>query len=31
MSTRAMHHLEHLAVTIGPRGSATPQEKQAAE
>jgi acetylornithine deacetylase/succinyl-diaminopimelate desuccinylase-like protein len=26
-----MKHLKHLAVTIGPRGSTTPQERQAAE
>lgn len=31
MSSTAMFHLKHLAVTIGPRGSTTPQERQAAE
>jgi hypothetical protein len=31
MSSTAMSHLKHLAVTIGPRGSTTPQERQAAE
>jgi hypothetical protein len=28
MSSTALHHLEHLATTIGPRGSATPKEKE---
>ncbi len=27
MSTTALHHLEHLSVAIGPRGSATAKEK----
>jgi hypothetical protein len=31
MSSTAMAHLRHLAVTIGPRGSTTPQERRAAE
>ena len=31
MSSATMTHLKHLAVTIGPRGSTTPQERQAAE
>jgi hypothetical protein len=31
MSSTAMKHLKHLAVTIGSRGSTTPQERQAAE
>jgi hypothetical protein len=31
MHGTAMKHLKHLSVTIGPRGSTTPQEKQAAE
>ncbi len=31
MFSTAMAHLRHLAVTIGPRGSTTPQERQAAE
>jgi hypothetical protein len=28
MSDSALKHIEHLAVTIGPRGSATPKEKE---
>jgi len=31
MPSTAMRHLQHLAVAIGPRGSTTPQERQAAE
>lgn len=31
MPSTAMKHLKHLAVDIGPRGSTTPQERQAAE
>ena len=31
MSSHAMQHIQHLSMTIGPRGSTTPQEKQAAE
>jgi hypothetical protein len=31
MFSTAMTHLKHLAVTIGPRGSTTPQERQAAK
>lgn len=31
MSSTAMTHLKHLSVDIGPRGSTTPQERQAAE
>jgi hypothetical protein len=31
MPGTAMLHLKHLAVTIGPRGSTTPQERQAAQ
>jgi hypothetical protein len=30
MTSSAMRHLHHLAVDIGPRGSTTPQERQAA-
>ncbi len=29
MSNSALHHIEHLSVTLGPRGSATPQEQAA--
>ncbi|HTP07957.1 MAG TPA: hypothetical protein VMP08_06885 [Anaerolineae bacterium] len=28
---RALHHARHIAARIGPRGAATPEEKQAAE
>ena len=28
---RALHHARHIATRIGPRGAATPEEKQAAE
>ena len=28
MSDSALKHIEHLSVTIGPRGSATPKEKE---
>jgi len=31
MPSHAMTHLKHLSVEIGPRGSTTPQERQAAE
>jgi hypothetical protein len=31
MSSTVLQHIQHLAVTIGPRGSTTPQERQAAE
>ncbi|HLF27370.1 MAG TPA: M28 family peptidase [Anaerolineae bacterium] len=31
MASTALTHLKHLAVHIGPRGSTTPQERQAAE
>lgn len=31
MSAQALRHLEHLAGVIGPRGSCTPQERQASE
>jgi hypothetical protein len=30
MPSTAMRHLQHLAVDIGPRGSTTPQEREAA-
>ncbi len=30
MSSTAIKHLQHLSVTIGPRGATTPQERQAA-
>jgi hypothetical protein len=29
MSETALKHIEHLSVTIGPRGAATPEERQA--
>jgi hypothetical protein len=28
---RALHHARHVATRIGPRGAATPEEKQAAD
>src|SRR5512139_231452 len=28
---RALHHAHHIATRIGPRGAATPEEKQAAD
>jgi hypothetical protein len=31
LTERACHHLEHLAVTIGPRGSCKPGERKAAD
>lgn len=31
MSELALRHIEHLAVTIGPRGTCTPGERQASE
>ncbi len=31
MSDLALQHIRHLAVTIGPRGSCTPQERQASD
>lgn len=31
MSDRALQHIEHLAASIGPRGSCTPDERRASE
>ncbi|KRT76120.1 MAG: hypothetical protein XU14_C0065G0015, partial [Armatimonadetes bacterium CSP1-3] len=31
MSEAALQHVEHLSVTIGPRGSCTASERQASE